>query len=177
MIAMGVLIFPAFALFNTGNFVLMFLGHVLIFGFALSLAGGPTAAMFSEMFGSRIRYTGASVGYQLAGVFGAALSPIIAATLFEIFKSGYAIAIYVALNAVISVIAVALMPESRGTDIIEDVEHAALAEMLLLRPGPAAEDVVDREQFDLGERCLVLFRNLLIARTVGMACGNFLTFP
>ena len=127
VISMGVLIFPAFALFNTGNFALMFIGHVLIFGVALSLAGGPTAAMFSEMFGSRIRYTGASVGYQLAGVFGAALSPIIAASLFEIFKSGYAIAIYVALNAVISVIAVALIPESLGTDIIEDVEHAALA--------------------------------------------------
>ncbi len=127
VIAMGVLIFPAFALFNTGNFALMLTGHVLIFGVALSLAGGPTAAMFSEMFGSRIRYTGASVGYQLAGVFGAALSPIIAASLFEVFKSGYAIAIYVALNAVISIIAVALMPESRGTDIIEDVEHAAIA--------------------------------------------------
>jgi MFS family permease len=127
VIAMGVLIFPAFALFNTGNFALMFIGHVLIFGIALSLAGGPTAAMFSEMFGSRIRYTGASVGYQLAGVFGAALSPIIAASLFEVFKSGYAIAIYVALNAVISVVAVALMPESRGTDIIENVEHAAIA--------------------------------------------------
>ncbi len=103
------------------------IGHVLIFGIALSLAGGPTAAMFSEMFGSRIRYTGASVGYQLAGVFGAALSPIIAASLFEVVQSGYAIAIYVAINAVISIIAVALMPESRGTDIIADVEHAALA--------------------------------------------------
>ena len=127
VIGMGVLIFPAFALFNTGNFALMLIGHVLIFGLALSLAGGPTAAMFSEMFGSRIRYTGASVGYQLAGVFGAALSPIIAASLFEVFHSGYAIAIYVALSAVISIIAVALMPESRGTDIIEDVEHAAIA--------------------------------------------------
>src|SRR6476646_10193384 len=84
---------PGVRLFNTGNFTLMLTGHVLIFGIALSLAGGPTAAMLSEMFGSRIGYTGASVGYQLAGVFGAALSPIIAASLFEIFKSGYAIAI------------------------------------------------------------------------------------
>ncbi|MDN5759875.1 MAG: MHS family MFS transporter, partial [Tomitella sp.] len=117
VIAMGVLIFPAFALFDTGNFWLMLIAHVLIFGIALSLAGGPTAAMFSEMFGTRVRYSGASVGYQVAGVFGAALSPIIAATLLEVTGTGYAIATYVAAMAVISLIAVLLIPESRHIDL------------------------------------------------------------
>ncbi|WP_308259388.1 MFS transporter [Pseudonocardia sp. H11422] len=119
VVAMGVLIFPAFALFNTGNFGLMLVAHVMIFGLALSLAGGPTAAMFSEMFGTRVRYTGASVGYQLAGVFGAALGPIIAVALLEATGSGYAIAAYVAAMALISLIAVTLIPESRGVDILE----------------------------------------------------------
>jgi metabolite-proton symporter len=120
VVAMGVLAFPTFALFNTGNFALMLVAHILIFGIALSLAGGPTAAMFSEMFGTRVRYSGASVGYQLAGVFGAALSPIVATALFEATKSGYAIATYVAAMAVISLVAVLLIPESRGKDLLAD---------------------------------------------------------
>ena len=70
--------------------------------------------MFSEMFSSRIRYTGASVGYQLAGLFGAALSPIIAASLYETFGTGYAIATYVAATAVISLIAVLNHPRIQG---------------------------------------------------------------
>jgi metabolite-proton symporter len=126
VVAMGVLIFPAFALFNTGNFGLMLVAHVLMFGIALSLAGGPTPAMFSEMFSSRIRYTGASVGYQLAGLFGAALSPIIAASLYESFGTAYAIAAYVAAMAVISLIAVLLIPESKSVDIVGEIEAAAV---------------------------------------------------
>lgn len=65
------------------------------------------------------------MGYQLAGVFGAALSPIIAASLYEVFGSGYAIAAYVAAMAVISLVAVGMMPESRGTDIVGELERAA----------------------------------------------------
>ena len=126
VIAMGVLIFPAFALFNTGNFALMLLAHILMFGVALSLSGGPTPAMFSEMFSSRIRYTGASLGYQLAGLFGAALSPIIAASLYEAFGTGYAIAVYVAATAVISFIAVSFIPESKSVDIVGEIEAAAI---------------------------------------------------
>src|SRR6202158_2811662 len=57
------------------------------------------------------------------------------------------------------------------------VENAAFAEVFLLRLGPAAENVVDREQSDLCKRILVFLGNLQISRTVGIACGNFLTFP
>ena len=59
VIAMGVLIYPTLALFDTGIFGLMLVRHVLIFGLAQRLAGGPTAAVFSEMFSTRIRYSGA----------------------------------------------------------------------------------------------------------------------
>ncbi|WP_308817233.1 MFS transporter [Pseudonocardia alni] len=124
VIAMGVLIFPAFALFNTGNFALMVVSHVLIFGLALSLAGGPTAAMFSEMFATRVRYSGASVGYQLAGVFGAALSPIVATTLLETTGTWVSIAVYLSAMAVVSLIAVLLMPESRGADLLAEDQSA-----------------------------------------------------
>src|SRR5450755_2407981 len=61
--------------------------------------------------------------------------------------------------------------------LVNLIEDAALAEMLLLRLGPAAEDVIDREQLDFGEGLFVFLRDLLITWSIGIACGNFLTFP
>src|ERR1700676_1578112 len=60
--------------------------------------------------------------------------------------------------------------------LVNLIENAAFAEVFLLRLGPAAEHVVDREQFDLRERVFVFLGNLGIARTIGIARGNFLTF-
>src|SRR5438046_6601808 len=68
-------------------------------------------------------------------------------------------------------------PPSARSILVDLVENAAFAEVFLLRLGPAAENVVDREQFDLCERILIFLRDLRITRTVGIACGNFLTFP
>src|ERR1700722_10763861 len=56
------------------------------------------------------------------------------------------------------------------------IENAAFAKVFLLRLGPAAEHVVNREQFDLRERRFVLPGDLGIARTVGIARGDFLAF-
>src|SRR5882672_9658058 len=69
-----------------------------------------------------------------------------------------------------------LLPPA-GSVLVNLVENAAFAEVFLLRPGPAAEHVVDREQFNLGEGFLVFLRNLGVARTIRVPCGNFLTFP
>ena len=49
--------------------------------FLHSLMYAPQAAFFSELFGTSVRYTGASVGYQLASIFAGALAPIIAVEL------------------------------------------------------------------------------------------------
>src|SRR3979490_1791500 len=65
----------------------------------------------------------------------------------------------------------------RMSILVNLIEYAAFAEVFLLRLGPTAENVVDREQFHLCKRLLVFLRNLRIARTIGVACGNFLTFP
>lgn len=112
VISMGVLIFPAFALFNTGEFVPMLVANLLVFAFAMSLAGGPTAALFAEQFGTRVRYSGASTGYQLAGIFGAALGPIIATALIEATGNSYTVAAYVAGTAAISLIATLFIPKA-----------------------------------------------------------------
>jgi metabolite-proton symporter len=130
VVVIGVFIFPAFALFDTGVFVLMLIAHVLIFGVGMGLAGGPTAAMFSEMFGTRVRYSGASVGYQLAGVGGAAFGPIIAASLLEATGTGFAIAGFVAATAVISLVAVIAIPETRNRSMVQAEDQAPGNEVL-----------------------------------------------
>src|SRR3954465_10412188 len=60
--------------------------------------------------------------------------------------------------------------------LVNLVESAAFAEVFFLRLGPTSKNVVDREKFDLGEGFFVFLGNLRIARTIGVACGNFLTF-
>jgi len=67
---------------------------------------GPQAALIAEAFTPRLRYSGASLGYQLASIIAGGPAPIIATALFATYRSGYAIAIYIAACAVISIVAV-----------------------------------------------------------------------
>ena len=78
---------------------------------------GPQAALIAEAFTPRLRYSGASLGYQLASVIAGGPAPLIATALFAHYHSGYAIAIYIAACCVISLIATALMPDYTGKDI------------------------------------------------------------
>jgi metabolite-proton symporter len=126
VVAMGIFIFPAFWLINTGNVYLLLLGHVLGFGLFQSMAGGTVPSLVSEMFGTRIRYTGASLGYQLASIFGAALAPIIATVLFQWTGSTLSISGYVAAVAAISAVCVLAIPESGRTHIDEAEPEASV---------------------------------------------------
>jgi len=78
---------------------------------------GPQAALIAESFTPRLRYSGSSLGYQLASLIAGGPSPLIAAALFATYKTGYAIAIYIAACAIISLIAASLMPDYTGKDI------------------------------------------------------------
>jgi hypothetical protein len=78
---------------------------------------GPQSALIAESFTPRLRYSGASLGYQLASLIAGGPSPIIATALFATYHSGYAIAIYIAACAIITVIATAMMPDYTGKDI------------------------------------------------------------
>jgi metabolite-proton symporter len=75
---------------------------------------GPQAAFFSELFGTRVRYSGASIGYQLASILAGGLAPLIATALLAAFASATPIALYVAAGAAISVLAVVLSRETTG---------------------------------------------------------------
>jgi metabolite-proton symporter len=78
---------------------------------------GPQAALIAEAFTPRLRYSGASLGYQLASIIAGGPAPLIATALFAAYHTGYAIAIYIAACAVISLVSAALMPDYTGKDI------------------------------------------------------------
>jgi MFS family permease len=78
---------------------------------------GPQAALIAEAFTPRLRYSGSSLGYQLASIIAGGPAPLIAAALFNAYQSGYAIAIYIAGCAVVSAVAAAFMPDYTGQDI------------------------------------------------------------
>ena len=78
---------------------------------------GPQAALIAEAFTPRLRYSGASLGYQLASVVAGGPAPLIATALFATYHTGYAIAIYIAACAVVSLVSAGLMPDYTGQDI------------------------------------------------------------
>jgi metabolite-proton symporter len=78
---------------------------------------GPQAALIAEAFTPRLRYSGSSLGYQLASIIAGGPAPLIATALFAAYHSGYAIAVYIAACAVVSLISAAMMPDYTGKDI------------------------------------------------------------
>jgi metabolite-proton symporter len=86
---------------------------------------GPQAALIAEAFTPRLRYSGSSLGYQLASVIAGGPAPLIATALFATYHSGYAISIYIAACTVVSLISAAFMPDYTGKDISREYDHAA----------------------------------------------------
>jgi MFS family permease len=78
---------------------------------------GPQAAMIAEAFTPRLRYSGASLGYQLASVIAGGPAPLIAAWLFSQYHSGYAIAVYILACSVLSLVATMLLGDYTNKDI------------------------------------------------------------
>ena len=87
-----------------------------------SLMYAPQAAFFSELFGTSVRYTGASVGYQLASIFAGALAPIIAVKLLASGDGNntLAVALYVTVASVITIVAVLFAKETRSSSLRHD---------------------------------------------------------
>jgi MFS family permease len=84
---------------------------------------GPQAALIAEQFTPRMRYSGASIGYQLASIIAGGPAPLIATWLLATFATGTAISWYIALCAVISFIATLFMTEYSRREIDEEYEH------------------------------------------------------
>ena len=112
----GIFGFVYFGLVDTAVPSLVFVAIVLSL-IPHDMQYGPQAALIAEAFTPRLRYSGASLGYQLASVIAGGPAPLIATALFAAYHSGYAISIYIAACAVVSLIAAALMPDYTGRDI------------------------------------------------------------
>jgi hypothetical protein len=78
---------------------------------------GPQAALFAESFTGRLRYSGASLGCQLACLIAGGPAPLIATWLFSQYNSSSAIAGYILVCAIVSLTATALMTDHTGKDI------------------------------------------------------------
>jgi metabolite-proton symporter len=114
--ATGVFGFLYFALLGSGTPSLVFLAIVLSL-IPHDMMYGPQAALIAEAFTPRLRYSGASLGYQLASVIAGGPAPLIATALIATWHSGYAVAIYIAACGVVSLISAAMMPDYTGQDI------------------------------------------------------------
>ncbi|MFC8362263.1 MFS transporter [Streptomyces griseorubiginosus] len=121
-VGVGAWMFPFFSLIDTGGFGNL----VLAVTVGLVLHGAmyaPQAAFFSEMFATRMRYSGASIGAQFASVAAGAPAPLIATALLADYGTSTPIALYVIAAAVLTVVAVGVAQETRHRDL-GDVEPA-----------------------------------------------------
>jgi metabolite-proton symporter len=112
----GIFGFIYFAMLNTESAALIFVAIVLSL-IPHDMLYGPQAALIAESFTGRLRYSGSSLGYQLASVIAGGPAPLIAAWLFGKYQTSTAIAIYIAICAVITLIATAMMTDYTGKDI------------------------------------------------------------
>jgi MFS family permease len=112
----GIFGFIYFGMLDTASPALVFVAIVLSL-IPHDMQYGPQAALIAEAFTPRLRYSGASLGYQLASVIAGGPAPLIATALFARYQSGHAIAVYIALCAVVTIIATAMMPDYTGKDI------------------------------------------------------------
>lgn len=108
--AYGVIVFPAFALFNTGSIAAYAIGMILAFGVIHALFYGAQGTLYASLFPTRSRYTGLSTVYQLSGVYASGLTPLILTSLIAAGggKPWYACG-YLVATAVISVVATLLL--------------------------------------------------------------------
>ncbi len=116
VVTIGLFGFAYFGMLGTGMPWVIFIAIVLSL-IPHDMQYGPQAALIAESFTPRLRYSGASLGYQLASLIAGGPSPIIATALFASYQSGYAIAIYIAVCALISLVSAAMMPDYTGKDI------------------------------------------------------------
>ncbi|HEV3395264.1 MAG TPA: MFS transporter [Xanthobacteraceae bacterium] len=120
-VTVGIFGFVYFGLLNSGSIALIFIA-VFLSLVPHDMMYGPQAALIAESFTGRLRYSGASLGYQLASIIAGGPAPLIATWLYIQYQSAYAIAAYILVCAVITLIAVAQMKDYTGKDIEGEYE-------------------------------------------------------
>jgi len=122
----GVLSFPAFWLMGPQSPLLTIIAVAVPFAFVYPAVYGPEAALFSELFDTRVRYTGISFVYQFSGIFASGLTPIIATALLPLGGGQpWLICLYILVVSAISALSVYAMTDRHQSDIAADQKKAA----------------------------------------------------
>jgi MFS family permease len=114
--------FVYFALLDTKVPELIFLAMALSF-IPVMVMYAAEAPLIAEAFTPRLRYSGASIGYQLASIIAGGPAPFIATWLFSTYKSSFPIFLYVSVCAAISICAALLLPDQTNKDISHEVNY------------------------------------------------------
>jgi MFS family permease len=120
-VLMGVFGFIYFAMLDTMNPTIIFIAISISLLPVMTLYG-PEAALIAESFSPRLRYSGASLGYQLASIIAGGPSPFIATALFASYHSSLPIAIYIMGTAIVGLVATALLTDYTGKEISAEYE-------------------------------------------------------
>ena len=117
----GILSFPAFWLMQSKDPLLIWIAIAVPFAIVYPAVYGPQAALFSELFDTRVRYTGISFVYQFSGIYASGLTPIIATALLPMGNNQpWLICAYVLAVSVISALSVFAMTEAHKRDMAVD---------------------------------------------------------
>ena len=118
-VATGLFAVAYYAMLDTAIPGLILLATLVAYFFH-NLMWGSLAALTAECFTPRLRYSGASIGFQFAAVFAGGPAPMIATALLAWSGSGQAIALYIFVCAIVSIAATAALPSSRDRDFARD---------------------------------------------------------
>lgn len=108
--------FFAFPMMNSGNYAVVTAAVTIGLVFH-ALMYAPQPAIMAEMFPTRMRYSGVSLGYQVTSIVAGSLAPLIAVKLLDIYDSSVPIAVYLAVSCLITLIAVVVSRETNGIDL------------------------------------------------------------
>jgi metabolite-proton symporter len=111
--------FAFFPLLSTKSSTIIVLATVVALATHAAMYG-PQAAFIAELFSTKLRYSGASMGYQIAGIFGGAIAPIVSIALVQAFGTAYAVSFYVLAMVIITLIALKFAPETARVDLRDD---------------------------------------------------------
>jgi MFS family permease len=114
--------FIYFSLLDSKSSALIFIG-IALSTVPIMTMYGPEAALIAESFSPRLRYSGSSLGYQLASIIAGGPSPFIATALFAAFHSSLPIVLYIVGCAVIGIAATALLTDYTNKDISEEYDR------------------------------------------------------
>ncbi|MGB0997937.1 MAG: MFS transporter [Pseudomonadales bacterium] len=115
-VLMGLWAFAVFPIMNTGSLVLITAALCLAQVF-LAMMYGPQAAMLTELFSAEVRYSGASLGYQLGAILGGALAPMAATALLATFGNAVWISVYIAFACALTWISVHALRDAQSHQV------------------------------------------------------------